>query len=380
MENVRIGIVGLGGMGQAHVQNVKKINEARLAAVSDVDAQVAESVGKTHGVRWFTDYNEMMKSGLIDAVIVATPHYFHPAVALSAFAQGLHVLAEKPLAVTVGEADRMLAAAKKAGRILSVMHQMRTLPVMRAARKVAESGAIGTIIRTLLVEPNFRTQAYYDSGTWRATWAGEGGGVIINQAPHFIDMLILLAGLPVRIEAKTRARLHKIEVEDEVSAILEYSNGAWGYFYTSTNELPRGAEMEIAGEKGKLVFRDNELRFCSFPDEVSKFAYSSPDMWGAMEARNETILLPDCDSGHCEIIVNFCRAILHGEPLISSGEDGLKTIEFINAVILSGHKNKPVDIPVDRKEYDDLLSELKKSSKPKERVNVQRIADPRFGK
>jgi predicted dehydrogenase len=380
MKKVRIGIIGLGGMGQAHIENVRKIEEAELAAVSDVDAEVARAVGEKFGVPWFSSYQELSASGLVDAVIVATPHYFHHEVAVCAFEHGLHVLSEKPLAVTVSQADSMLNAAKKAGKLLSVMHQKRTEPIVLKMRELVSSADLGPLIRTVTMEPNFRTQAYYESGTWRATWAGEGGGVIINQAPHLIDILILLAGLPSKIEAKTRTRLHNIEVEDEVSAFLEYPNGAWGYYYTSTNELPRSIYLEIAWEKGKLIYRNGEIIFHTFPEEIRKFAHTSPDMWGAMEANIQQFHYEEIPGVHEAIIRNFCRAILGKEQLISSGQDGCNTIEFINAIILSGKTGSPVNIPVDRKAYDELIEGLKKTSKPKQRVKVQRMTDPRFKK
>ncbi len=227
MDKVRIGVVGVGGMGYGHCKGVKEIDETILTCVCDGVQSLAESRSKEFDIPFFTDYNEMFASGLVDAVIVATPHWFHPDIAIAAFQKGLHVLSEKPIAVRVSDAERMIKASRKHKKVFAVMFQRRTEPVHRKALELIRSGAIGEIQRTLCLEPWYRAQAYYDSGTWRATWVGEGGGVLINQAPHGIDLFTMLGGMPSTVTAKTRTRLHKIEVEDEACAFLEYPNGAW---------------------------------------------------------------------------------------------------------------------------------------------------------
>ena len=196
----------------------------------------------------------------MDAVIIATPHYFHPPIALDAFARGVHVLSEKPLAVTVGAADSMIAGAQKSGLKFGVMYQMRAEPQNQAAKQVVESGVLGDIYRTSLTMGWYRSQAYYNSGGWRATWNGEGGGVLFNQAPHYLDLFAWLGGLPKTIMGQTRTRLHDIEVEDEAFATLEYANGAHGYLYASTTEIPNHNMLEICGDKGKLVLHGNSLK------------------------------------------------------------------------------------------------------------------------
>jgi len=380
MKKVRIGIVGVGGMGQGHIASLKDVPEAQLTAVADIDAAVAKEVGTKAGVPWFTDHRKLVDSGLVDAVLVATPHYFHPEISIYAMEHGLHALSEKPIAVTVSQADAMVAAAKKTRKVFAVMHQMRSLPEIIAARKIIEDGRLGEIQRTVLMEPNYRSQAYYDSGTWRATWAGEGGGVIMNQAPHCIDLFILFGGLPKKIEAKWRTRLHKIEVDDEVSAVLEYKNGAWGYYYTCTNEIPRGVYMEIAGNKGKLVYRNGQLQFFSIVGDLKEFTFKNKEMWAAPEFKEEKIKLPKVQGSHAAITRNFCRAILYGEKLLSPGMEGLRVVEFINAVLLSGKLGKPVETPVNRRQYDAFLNQLKKKSKYKKIVKMQRITDPNIEK
>jgi predicted dehydrogenase len=378
MNKIRMGIAGVGGMGMGHCKIIQEIPETRLTAVSDINESAAEKAGKDFNVRCFTDYKELIKSGLVDAIIVATPHYFHPEISIFAMKNGLHVLSEKPIAVSISEADKMVAAAKKTGKILSVMYQKRTDPSTRAAVDIIKSGRLGEIRRTLCVDSWYRTQAYYNSGSWRATWSGEGGGVLINQAPHDIDLFLLFGGMPKKIEAKVRTRLHKIEVEDEAVAFLEYENGAWGHFYTTTNEAPVGCRIEVVCEKGKMVINGpKDLKVYSFSKGLAEFAFTSTEMWAAVEVKEEKIDLPDLPSGHGIIIQNFCRAILYNEPLLCSGEDGQKSVEFINSIIFSGLKKKPVELPLNRKAYDRLLSQLQAGSKQKENVKELRETDPR---
>jgi len=376
MKKVKIGVIGTGGMGQGHLMKIKEIPEAELTAICDIDAEITKKVSEEYEVPGFVNYEELLNSGLVDAVIVATPHYFHPPIGITAMEKGIHCLSEKPIAVSVKAADKFVEAAHKNKRVFAVMYQMRTLPEVRLARKIVENGKLGEIRRTCLIQPNYRSQAYYDSATWRATWKGEGGGVVINQAPHGMDLFLLVGGRPSRITAKVRTRLHKIEVEDEATALLEYPNGAWGYYYTTTNEAPASSFMEISGEKGKLIYENNLLKFYSLKSSISEFTFSAKDMWANLEAIEEKLELPQCETGHKEIIRNFCRSILSGEKLISPGEEGLWSVEFLNALILSGKKKKAVDLPLDREEYEELLESLKKTSREKKVKKVERVTDP----
>jgi predicted dehydrogenase len=381
MEKVRIGVIGAGGMGIAHCNMIKDISEAQLTAVSDVNKDAVEKVGKDFEVKSFTDYKELIKSGLVDAVIIATPHYFHPEIAIFAMENGLHVLTEKPISVSVSQADKMISTAKKTGKIFSIVYQRRTESFIKSAIDIAKNDKLGQIHRTLCIDCWYRTQSYYNSAGWRATWKGEGGGILINQSPHTIDLFLLLGGMPKTIEGKANTKFHNIEVEDEAYALLEYENGATGYYYASTNELPEGFHIEILGEKGKLVLNTpNEIKFYSFSKDLTEFMFSADKMWDKVDVKEEKIELTDLPSGHKVIVQNFCRAILFNEPLISPGEEGIKAIEFINAVIYSGKKNKKVELPLNRKAYDKLLSQLQASSKQKTVVKETRETDPQHKK
>ncbi|HEV2472651.1 MAG TPA: Gfo/Idh/MocA family oxidoreductase, partial [Chthonomonadales bacterium] len=322
----------------------------------------------------------LLDSNLVDAIIIATPHYFHPPIAIDAFSRGLHVLSEKPIAVTVSAGDAMIAAASKARRKFAVMYQMRAEPQNAAAKRVVESGALGEIYRTSLVMGWYRSQAYYQSGGWRATWKGEGGGVLINQAPHFLDLFSWLGGMPTGLTGVTRTRLHDIEVEDEAFATLNYANGAHGYLYASTTEAPNHQMLEICGDKGKLVLHGADLRVFANNPPIREFTRTSTEMWSSPKSSRVQVEIPAAPEieGHGAITRNFARSILYGEPLISPGAEGLNAVELINGIIFSGKRGVSTPIPVDRGQYDSLLVELQADSKEKSDVREQRITDPKF--
>src|SRR5258708_7948996 len=272
----------------------------------------------------------------------------------------------------------MICAAKQFGCKFGVMYQMRALGRCQAARRIVSEGKLGEIYRTSQVMGWFRSQAYYDSGGWRATWAGEGGGVLINQAPHFLDLFTWLGGMPTRLTGQTRTRLHNIEVEDEAFATLEYANGAHGYLYASTTESPGHEMMELCGDKGKLVMHGSSLRLFKIKPSIKKHSRESAEMWGSPDVKEVPLKIPKGTGIHPEITRNFCRAILKDEPLLAPDEDGLNAVEIINAIILSGHTNKAVALPVDRAAYDRLLTKLQKTSKQKEGIVEQRETDKHY--
>jgi predicted dehydrogenase len=376
MDKVRIGVIGVGGMGSGHCNTMGQVAEAQLAAVCDTNPTALEEATTKHGVPGFRKAEELLDSGLVDAVLIATPHYDHPPIAIEAFKRGIHVLSEKPISVTVSQADPMIEEARNSGCVFGVMYQMRSLGRAQVARRLIEEGRLGEIYRTSLVMGWYRSQAYYDSGGWRATWNGEGGGVLINQAPHFLDLFAWFAGLPTRLTGQTRTRLHDIEVEDEAFATLEYANGAHGYLYASTTEAPSHELLEVCGDRGKLVMHGPTLRFVELKKPIRSHVVESKEMWAAPESAEVPLEIPAGGGTHTDITGNFCRAILQQEPLIAPGEEGLMAVELINGIILSGHTGQPVDLPVDRAAYDRLLKQLKRGSKEKATVREQRETDP----
>jgi predicted dehydrogenase len=379
-KKVKMAVVGVGGMGSGHCKTMAEIEECELAAVVDLNAERAKQVGEQYGVPHFTDHKKMLRKRLVEAVVIATPHYFHAPIAIDAFRAGLHVLSEKPISVQISQAEKMVAAARKSGKVFCVMFQMRTEANIKKAIELMEKGEVGEIRRTMLVSPEYRSQAYYDSGTWRATWGGEGGGVMMNQAPHIMDVFTKLGGMPKRVHGRIATVLHKIEVEDQAEAMLEYENGAAGYFYVATTEQgPRA--LEIVGDKGKLRLEGGKLRFWRYNPPVTQFTFENTEMWGSPKMEEVDLQIEPCESGHKVILRNFARAVLYGEALISPGEVGLKGLELANAITLSSFAGKPVDLPISRVRFDRLIRRLRSESKFRDEWAVTKAeTDPRLKK
>lgn len=359
---VRMGVVGVGGMGQGHCKTMKGVEEMKLTAVCDIDPVTAEKVGAEHGVPWFQRHRDLIRSGLCDAVLIATPHPPRPPIAIDAMKAGLHVLSEKPLSERVSTADKMIAAARETGVVFAVDFQRRTEPAFKKAIELVRSGVLGQVYRRTLISPEYRSQAYYDSGGWRATWAGEGGGVMMNQSPHVLDLFILLGGMPCRVTGNTETRLHHIEVEDLAEASLVYPDGGTGHFYCSTCEAGPGQMIEIFGDEGKLCWRNGQLKLYRFDPPIAEFTRTSEKMWGGPKCEEVEVEVPDGPRGHINILRNFARSILFGEPLVSPGAEGIRSLELANAVWLSAYRGRPVDLPLSRPAYDRFLARMRRES------------------
>ena len=365
MDVVRFGIIGVGGRGTSQCRLMPQVKEAKLTAVADTNPKAARAAAEQFGVPGFGSGSELIHSGLVDAVMIATPHYFHPPLAIEAMRAGLHVLVEKPLAVHTSAADEMIRVAEETGLVFSVMFQQRTRPEIQAAHKIIQEGRLGEIYRTLLIEGRFRSQAYYDTADWRATWEGEGGGVLANQAPHLLDLFVWLGGQPSRVIGRMQTRQHDIETEDEASAMLEYPNGAAGYLYTSVNELPQSNRIELCGEYGKLVITGGgEVEFWEVPAGVKAFSRGAETRKSTTEVNKVDVEIVPADAGHAALTRNTARAILYGEPLVAPGPEGIRCLELVNAIMLSADKGSaPVDIPVDRAAFDAFIERKKAESR-----------------
>ena len=375
-EKVRMATIGVGGMGSGHVSRMKVIDEVELVAVCDIDPDVAKAKGEEHGVPYYTDYKECIRKSGAEAVTIATPHFQHPIVGVYALKQGLHVLSEKPMASTISAGEKLVKTAKQAKRLLTIMFQSRATPTVRAALDIVKKGKLGEIYRTCLIASGFRSMAYYNSAEWRATWVGEGGGVLVNQAPHPIDVFCALGGLPSKVLGRCDARIHDIEVEDEAEALLTYKNGAHGYFYVSTDEAPGTNLTEICGEKGKLTLQSGKLTFTTVKPGCKTYSYSAKEMWAGPKTEVQEVELQECETGHGAIIRNFAKAIRGVEPLIVPGECGLASLELANAIIMSSKLGKEVKLPISRSGYDKLMKELQAGSKSKKGVKIIRVTDP----
>ena len=349
MKDVRIGVVGVGQMGRLYVEAIRAIDGLELTALC------TRTLGKIPDLpeAKFADHRELIASGRVDAVVIATPHWSHPTVAIDALARGLHVLTDKPLAVHVADGRRMLAAHTDKALRFGVIFNERTRPVNVKIRSMIEAGELGTLRRVIwLATGLFRSHAYYASGGWRATWAGEGGGVLINQASHDLDLLHWFAGLPVRVTAKIGlGKYHPIEVEDDVSAILEYPGGATGLFAITTGEAPGTNRVELTGDRGKLELDTNTWRLRFFRNEMptSEFSRTTPERFArpSVTTRDIAASADGAVESHVLILENFRDAIMHGTPLLAPAEEAIASLEIGNAMLLSGLLGRTVELPID---------------------------------
>jgi predicted dehydrogenase len=365
MESVSLGIIGVGGMGSNHARKISEISDAQLTAVCDTDKQKADKIAKELGCKAFYSSTALLDAKCVDAVLVATPHYDHTTIGIEALQKGFHVLVEKPISVHKADCERLIAAHKDKKLVFAAMFNQRTDPHYSKVKKIIEDGELGTIQRVNWIVTNwFRTQSYYNNGGWRATWEGEGGGVLLNQCPHQLDMLQWLCGMPSKVRAFCSiSKYHTIEVEDEVTAYLEYENGATGIFISSTGEAPGTNRLEICGDKGKILveggneiqFTKNEMNSSDFC-KTSKQAFAKPPVW------NIGIPAPNTGGQHKEIIQNFVNAILGKTELIAPAEEGINSVELGNAMLFSSLSEKTIDLPMDGKAYEQLLKKLIKDS------------------
>ena len=378
MNKVKIGIIGVGNMGTGHVEAFKEIEGAQLVAIADISPERLEAVKEKapKDTVYFNSSDELIDSGLVDAVIIATPHYFHPPIAVKAFSKGLHVLTEKPAGVYTKQVREMNEAAEKSGKLFAIMFQDRTLPRHIKLKEIISSGELGNILRvTINVTDWYRTQAYYDSGTWRATWSGEGGGVLINQCPHDLDIWQWSIGmLPTKVRAfVNNGRFHDIEVEDDVSAYFEYANGATGTFVTSSGDYPGFSRFEVMGDLGKLVMENNTIKLDKFKENARTFSNTDPNFWSGPGHETTLIEFDDSFPGHKAVVQDFVNAISNGTPLFISGHEGIKGLTISNAIHLSGWLDKTIEIPYDEELY---LSELNKRIEgSKKKTGTDKIAN-----
>ena len=380
MDKVRIGIVGVGNIGTAHANTLfaGKVEGAVLGAVCDISSDRRDFAKENYlGVEIFDDYNQMFASGLIDAVIVSTPHKLHCDIAMDALHAGLNVLVEKPVDITVSKAKAINELVKTTDKKFAIMFNQRTNDVFAKAREIVKSGALGELKRTVWIITNwYRTQRYYDSAGWRATWAGEGGGVLLNQAPHNLDLWQWTCGMPIEVQANCEVgKYHNIEVEDDVTLLTRYENGATGMFVTSTGEFPGTNRLEISGTSGKIVVENGTLKWWKLPEDEREICFNATDLFPSIKCEYEEFVTQSKDGeAHKKIIQNYVNSILNGEELLSPGTDGIYELTLSNAAYLSSWKGGvPIKLPFDTQEFDTILGERQKNSKtndPKENKNA----------
>ena len=357
---LRYAFIGSGAaVVDAHLEALRAL-PIEIVGMADIDAARGAPQAAKNDCPFFAHHRDLLREVRPDAVIVCTPHPLHAEHACDSLDARAHVLVEKPMAVDVGDADRMIEAAERAGRVLAVNFQERFRPSVEFARGFIRRGELGALLRVLAVEPWMRTAAYYRSAPWRGTWKGEGGGVLMNQAPHTLDMLCDLVGMPRKVWGMTRTRAHAIEAEDSAQAMLEYANGAFGYVTASTVESGTDRRLEIIGDRACLKLVDDELTIVHFDPPLRDHIARSPDVFGQPGTRAEIVALrPASDSRFHAAHRDFHEAIRDGRPPWCDGKSGLMSLELANAITLSSHTESPVSLPLDRVAYGRLLAGLR---------------------
>ena len=369
MKTVRLGIIGMGNMGKFHADYLlnNKVARAELTAVCST---LPPPLPTTNKVKVFENSEKLIRSGEVDAVIIATPHYAHTSIGMDALEQGLHVLVEKPISVHKADCERLLAAHRNPKQIFSAVFQLRTEPKYKKLKSLIQSGELGAITRVnWIITDWYRTEAYYASGGWRATWKGEGGGALLNQCPHNLDMLIWLCGRPSAVRGFCQlGRFHNIEVEDNVTAYLQWANGATGVFITSTGEAPGTNRLEIVGDRGKLVLENQKISFTRNEVSMIEFSRTSQAGFAKPEVWNIDVPFAATTGQHFEITQNFVEAILDGAGLIAPAADGIHSVELANAILYSSLEGETIELPLDAQRYERKLQSLVAESKHQKKV------------
>jgi predicted dehydrogenase len=357
-KKVRFGVIGLGIMGQEHARVIASNPLLDLVAVTDVQANTGRKVAADLRSRWFDSAEEMIKSGDVDAVVIATPHWLHGELAISALKAGLHVLCEKPLTVTVAEADEVLNAASQSRGTFVVVHQKRFEPAYLYVKQLLDSGELGPLYRCSMIESAWRSEAYYRSSPWRGTWKGEGGGVLLNQAPHILDRYAWLCGMPETVNARCDTNLHAIEVEDTASAILRHANGAHGYIHISTIEAPAISRMVLCCDRGRITVENGKVQVATLRDSIRQRTAHDTQLMGALENETRTIQLPS-EGDVLSVFYDDFVAAVHGTgTLTCPGHEGLNAVELANAMLLSSAQGTTIHLPLDRQEYSDFMQKM----------------------
>jgi predicted dehydrogenase len=375
MKKVRLGIIGIGNMGSSHSVNLVegKVTDMELAAVCDIKETrrqwCKDNLPKE--IEVFEDASDMMKSGRIDAVLVATPHYDHPRLVMEALDNGLHVISEKPAGVYTKQVRQMNEAAGSSGKVFAMMFNQRTNHVYRKMHELVKSGGYGQIKRVnWIITDWYRTQFYYNSGGWRATWEGEGGGVLLNQCPHNLDLLQWICGMPTRVHAHCHeGKWHDIEVEDDVTAYLEFENGATGVFVTTTGDAPGTNRFEITLEKAKLVCEHDKLTVYELEVSEREFCYTSTEGFAKPEGRYVDVDTDGMNMQHVGVLSAFAGKILYDTPLVANGEEGINGLELSNAMHLSSWLGQMVSLPIDEELFYEELNKKRALSKVKTTIN-----------
>ena len=380
MDKVRFGIVGCGNMGSGHANNFinGKFENGVLTALCDINPSKLKTFKENlENVYFYDDAETMFKAGVCDAVIIATPHYSHPELAIKAMDNNLHCIVEKPAGVYTLQVKEMLKRSEKSDKILGIMFNQRTNPAFIKMKKMIEDGCIGEIKRTnWIITDWYRTQHYYDTGDWRATWKGEGGGVLYNQAPHQLDLFQWIIGMaPSKVRAFCHfGKWHNIEVEDDVTCYVEYPNGATGVFISTTADAPGTNRFEVTGTKGTLLFENNKLYYTKLLKDEREYCYSATTGFDKPPFIEKVeVELEGDNPQHGGIVRNIINAILGKEEVYAPAKDGLKGVELANAMHLSSWLNKDITLPIDDNLFYQELKKRIETSKPRVASNNNKV-------
>jgi predicted dehydrogenase len=363
MEKIRLGIIGLGNMGMGHIRNyLSGMNpEVEITAIADRKSErLASAAAQLPAfVATFSEGKDLIRGNCCDAILIAVPHYQHPELAIDGFSNDLHVLSEKPAGVYTRQVREENEAAARSGKTFAMMFNQRTNCIYRKMHEMVEKGELGKLKRVnWIVTDWYRTQIYYDSGDWRATWKGEGGGVLLNQCPHNLDLLQWICGMPEKVQAFCKeGKWHDIEVEDDVTAYLEFLGGATGVFITSTGDAPGTNRLELTGELGKLVCENDKLTFWKLAENERTFCKTAKGGFDAPPYEKIEVETDGKNPQHPAVVNAFASHILHGTPLVAEGFEGINGLILSNAMHLSSWLATPVEIPFDE---DLFYRELQK--------------------
>lgn len=376
MEEVRIGIIGIGGMGTNHARTIieGQVANLKLTAVADVRQSRLDWARENlpEDVALFSDGKKLIDSGICDAVLIATPHYFHPEYVIYALEHGVHALSEKPAGVYTKQVRQMNEVAAKSDKVFAIMFNQRTNCVYRKLHEMIESGELGELKRVnWIITDWYRTQAYYDAAGWKATWEGEGGGVLLNQCPHQLDLLQWLCGLPVKVRAFCHeAKWHNIEVEDDVTAYMEFANGATGVFVTTTGDAPGTNRLELTFDKAKIVCEHDKLIMDELTVSERQFCMTESNGFAKPEARKVLVETDGMNEQHVGVLKAFTNRILNNTPLIADGNEGINGLMLSNAMFLSSWLDRTVELPIDEDLFLEELNKRRKTSKLKEDTGI----------
>ena len=378
-EKIKLGIIGVGNMGSSHAQNIKdgKCPEIELVAIADINPDRlnwAKEQNYAENITYFNTAEEMLDSGIINACIIAVPHYDHPKYAIECMKRSIHVMVEKPAGVYTKQVREMNEEAEKHPEVVyGMMFNQRTVPVHKKLRELVQSGKYGEIRRTNWIITNwYRPQSYYDGGDWRATWSGEGGGVLLNQAPHQLDLWQWICGMPVKVDAHLKfGKWHDIEVEDDATIYVEYANGATGVFITTTGDAHGTNRFEIQMDRAKFVVENNKLIMTEYEMTEQEFSRTYKQPFGTVNSTTREVETDGENPQHIGVLNAWANAILHGGKLVAEGKEGINGLTLSNAMHLSAFLGKEVEIPFDEELYYNEL--MKRVATSKRKVGIKAV-------